>query len=224
MKRIGYLGVLLSILPFLSQAAIAAPAAHVQEPPPPDYFPLSKDYWWKYESSATTGKSGYDVKVVDVEKQPDGTVVYDLNTTLMGPLSKSGFDEWYVKPKGQVKTLRLRTNFDNQMNEYAPVRQYIENPLKVGDTWSWSGRRFKNIDTKETSTVEEVEDVEVPAGKFKAMRVVTKVEQGGSPVTKTYWYAPWVGLVRLKTESGGVVSDTKLLDYSFKPKEKTAIE
>jgi hypothetical protein len=58
----------------------------------------------------------------------------------------------------------------------------------------------------------------VPAGKFQAMKVVTKVVQGGTPVTKTYWYANWIGLVKSMTDTGSVQSTTELMDYSFKRK------
>ena len=58
--------------------------------------------------------------------------------------------------------------------------------------------------------------VEVPAGKFQAMKVETKVIQAGTPVTKTYWYANWVGLVKSTIESPSFKSTGELLDYSFK--------
>ena len=51
-------------------------------------------------------------------------------------------------------------------------------------------------------------------GKFEAMKVMTKVVQGGAPVTKTYWYAPGVGLVKSMTDTGSVKSTTELLEYS----------
>ena len=59
------------------------------------------------------------------------------------------------------------------------------------------------------------ETVSVPAGKFEAMKLMTKVVQprGGAPVTKTYWYAPGVGLVKSMTDTGSVKSTTELLEY-----------
>jgi hypothetical protein len=49
------------------------------------------------------------------------------------------------------------------------------------------------------------------------MKVKTTVIQGGAPVTKTYWYAPGVGLVKSMTDTGSVKSNTELLEYSVKP-------
>jgi hypothetical protein len=191
-------------------------------PPPPDYFPLSKDYWWKYQTTATTGDSAFQTKVVSVEKRPDGTYVYDLHTqpdaATTSTAGAPGFDEWYVKPKGWVVVEKFA--FNGQPNNYDPPRKYLANPLKVDIAWEWEGTKSLNTKSKENSKVDAVEDVEVPAGKFKAMKVTTDIVQGGMPVTKTYWYAPWIGLVQSKTDSGGVISTTQLTDYSFKKPEK----
>jgi hypothetical protein len=46
------------------------------------------------------------------------------------------------------------------------------------------------------------------------MKVMTKVVQGGAPVTKTYWYAPGVGLVKSMTDTGAVKSTTELIEHS----------
>ncbi|MBS2006579.1 MAG: hypothetical protein JST01_06040 [Cyanobacteria bacterium SZAS TMP-1] len=76
----------------------------------------------------------------------------------------------------------------------------------------------------ETSTTTGPEDVEVPAGKFKSMKVVTKLTQNGSPVTKTYWYGANVGLVKSKTESGTVTSEAELMEYKFPKLEPGELE
>src|SRR4029079_12800427 len=96
---------------------------------------------------------------------------------------------------------------------------YLKNPLAVaGGTWSWKGKGNGGLDVDESSTVAGSELVTVPAGKFPAMKVVTKVVQGGTTVTKTYWYANWIGLVKSMTDTGSVQSTTELVDYSFKKK------
>jgi hypothetical protein len=92
------------------------------------------------------------------------------------------------------------------------------NPPGAGASWSWKGKGNLGVDVDETSTVAGTEPVVVPAGKFTAVKVVTKVTQGGTPVTKTYWYANWVGLVKSMTDTGTVKSTTELSDYSFKGK------
>ena len=69
------------------------------------------------------------------------------------------------------------------------------------------------LEIDESNDVSGPETVSVPAGKFEAMKVMTKVVQGGAPVTKTYWYGPGVGLVKSMTDTGSVKSTTELLEY-----------
>src|SRR5438067_1662567 len=70
------------------------------------------------------------------------------------------------------------------------------------------------LEIDESNQVSGPESVSVAAGKFDAMKVVTNVVQGGAPVTKTYWYAPGVGMVKSMTDTGAVQSTTELLEHS----------
>jgi hypothetical protein len=47
------------------------------------------------------------------------------------------------------------------------------------------------------------EEVEVPAGKFKALRVEAEQELGANVFKSTLWYAPGVGLVKSVTNTNG---------------------
>ena len=88
--------------------------------------------------------------------------------------------------------------------------------LSVGASWQWTGKGMMGVDIEESSRVAGSETVEVPAGKFQAMKVETRIVQGGTPVTKFYWFANWVGLIKSMTDTGSVKSITELLDYSFR--------
>jgi hypothetical protein len=206
----------------LAWQALAAPER--PKPVPPDYFPLRKDYWWRYQSDATTGASTFKVLVVAAELQPDQIVWWHVHTESAGmgganASSAAGFDDWYTKPKGWVLVHRQRNNTSGQTGDYLPPRQLLQNPLAAGQIWSWNGTgTFAGIGISETNVVSGPEDVIVPAGKFRCLKVSTEVVQGGSPVKKIYWYAPGVGLVQSGTESGGVLSLSRLIDYSFRPK------
>lgn len=200
------------------KAGGAAPKPVVKkEPPPPDYFPLRVNDWWKYQSTTGEGKqTNFMMKVVSAEKQPDETIIYKVDTTSTTPIH-----DWYSKPSGLV--LRQKEQFgENEaaLVNYNPFYQYIKNPLNKGDTWKWVGKGMMGVDIEDNAEVFGPEDIFVPAGKFSTMKVVTKVVQGGAAVTKTYWFANWVGLVKSATQSGPVGSVTELLDYSFKKPEK----
>ncbi len=177
--------------------------------PPPDYFPLRVGDWWSYHSTTADGKmSDFTMKVASEDK---GVFLVQIESAF--PIQ-----EWYSKPAGWVVWHKEAYPKSNQSVDFAPARQYLKNPPSPGSTWSWKGKGTFNVDIDETSTVPGTELVTVPAGKFTAMKVVTKVVQGGTTVTKTYWYANWVGLVKSMTDTGAVKSTTELVDYSFKKK------
>lgn len=177
--------------------------------PPPDYFPLRVGDWWKYRWTAN-GKSGdFQLKV----EKLDGDKLL-VETTM--PTQK--FDEWYSKPVGWVNWHKELYPSNNMTVDFDPVRNYLQNPLVVGGSWSWKGKGMMGVDIEENSKVSAADSVTVPAGKFAAMRVDTDVTQGGSQVKKSYWYANWIGMVKSTTSSGGIDSTTELVDYSFKKK------
>jgi hypothetical protein len=196
----------------LAMAPLGVMSQKPQEPPP-DYFPLRVADWWKYRSTTADGKqSDFTIKVLSDEKQSDGTTQYLVETlTTFQPIH-----DWYSKPRGLVLMHRIAYPKNAMKADYEPVRQYLKNPLSVGSSWEWKGKGMMGVEIEESSRVTGSELVEVPAGKFQAMRVETKIIQGGTPVTKVYWFANWIGMVKSMTDTGSVKSTTELLDYSFK--------
>jgi hypothetical protein len=215
MKRIRIIVALVLIL--VGLGAVMGQKSSVgqkQKEPPPDYYPLRVGDWWKYES--TTGenkKSEFTMKVLADEKQADGTVLHQVEIMSTIPIH-----EWYSKPEGWVLWHREAYPKNDMKVTFEPVRQFLKNPPATGDTWAWKGKGMMAVDIDESHQVTGSELVEVPAGKFQAMKVETKTTQGGQSLTKTYWYANWVGLVKSMTESSAFKSTTVLLDYSFKKK------
>lgn len=187
--------------------------AGTKPPPPPDYFPLRVNDWWKYQTTTGEGKqSNFTMKVASAEKQPDETIIYTVDTASTKPIH-----DWYVKTKGLVVRLKEQFGDDAKMLcTYDPPYNYLKNPLVNNDTWDWSGKGMMGVAIQESATVSGPEEILTPAGKFSTMKVVTKLNQGGSDVLKTYWFANWVGLIKSSTQSGPVGSVTELIDYSFK--------
>jgi hypothetical protein len=75
----------------------------------------------------------------------------------------------------------------------------LKTPPKVGARWAVGAARYE---------VTGEEDVEVPAGKFKAVRV--KLTDGAE---STLWFAPNVGVIKMASTQGPVVQVLK----EFKP-------
>jgi hypothetical protein len=82
-------------------------------------------------------------------------------------------------------------------------------PLRAGDTWEslFDGR--PDITVKYTTGKEE--DVEVPAGKFRAIRIDSVMTVKDSKFETTDWYAPGVGLVKSTSRASDGETDVKVL-------------
>lgn len=213
MNRIRMIGALALML--VAMAVVVGQKSGVgqkQKEPPPDYYPLRVGDWWKYQSTTGEGKqSEFTMKVLADEKQADGTVLHQVEI-----MSTTPIHEWYSKPNGWVLWHREAYPKNDMKVTFEPARQFLKNPPTTGATWQWKGKGMMSVDIDESNQVVSSEAVEVPAGKFQAMKVETKVTQGGQLVTKTYWYANWVGLVKSMAETSAYKSTTVLTDYSFK--------
>lgn len=191
----------------LLTTSIAAQRSKVSAP---DYFPLRVGDSWKYRSTVSDAES--TVKVVSAEKQANGTVRY-----LLEKLSETKINNWYSKTKGWVLMHReAYPEHEGLEIKYEPARRYLKNPLIAGATWNWSGKGINQDDMYESNRVVGLEMVQVPAGKFRAMKIVSQVSEGAAVLTKTYWYADGVGMVKYTTESGLIKYGFELVDYSFK--------
>jgi len=177
-----------------------------------DYFPLRVGDSWKYRSTTADGKqSEFSIKVLSEEKE-NGNQLYLVETVS----TFSPIHDWYSKPNGWVLMHRQEYVKTGMKAEYLPTKQFLKNPLRSGESWQWKGKGMMGLEIDESNEVAGPETVSVPAGKFEAMKVTTKVVQGGTPVTKTYWYAGGVGLVKSMTDTGSVKSTTELLEHSGK--------
>lgn len=197
----------------VSLALLPALAQQPQDPPP-DYFPLRVGDWWKYRSTTIDGKqSEFTIKVLSTENQAAGTDLHLVETiSTFQPIH-----DWYSKPAGQVLMHRIAYPKNDALKaDYQPVKLYLKNPLSVGSSWQWKGKGMMGVEIEESSRVTGTETVEVPAGRFQAMKVETNVVQGGTPVKKTSWFANGVGMVKSTTDAGSMQSTSVLLDYSFK--------
>lgn len=188
-------------------------AAQKSEPPAPDYFPLRAGDFWTYRSTA--GDTQFTVKVTGEEKQADGTIRYDVEKLAGAKVLIS-----YSKPSGWVLLLSERyPEHEGLEAKYEPAKQFLKNPLVAGAQWGWTGKDYTQTELEEDNQVTAPEEVTVPAGKFQAMKVVTKVAGATAPLTKTNWYADGVGLVKSTSEAGQIKYGWELVDYSFKKKK-----
>ncbi|CAG1002291.1 hypothetical protein MYXO_03116 [Myxococcaceae bacterium] len=177
--------------------------------PPADYFPLRLESWWQYRSTQANGAaSEFRITVISEERAPDGTLRACLELRNPNPL----IVDCYAKSATEV--LRTTEEYLGGGGRVAfdPPRPLLRLPLRDAAQWSWSGNARLHTRVDERSRVVGREKVEVPAGRFETIRILTEIEQGGARATKTSWYAAGVGLVRQTTESSGIGSTTELTE------------
>jgi len=198
----------------LATLALRASAAAAKPKPAKvdaDYFPLRVGDSWTYRN---TEEGGYTFKVLSEDPQETGPVRYVVEFR-SGVIIQNTFS----KVSGWV--LFHAENYpehDGLKATYDPPKQYLPNPLVAGQKWEWTGKDPTQMEHHEKSRVVGLENVTVPAGKFRTMKVVTEVSGGAIPMTRTNWYADGVGLVKSTTDGGNIKYGSELTHYSFKKK------
>lgn len=179
--------------------------------PQPDYFPLHAGDSWTYRNSE---EGGYTLKVLREEPQEGGAVRYVVEF-----LSGVKIENVFSKVDGWVLFhAESYPEHEGLQATYDPPKQYLPNPLVAGQKWEWSGKDPTQVEHHERNHVVGLESITVPAGKFRAMKVISEVTGGAIPMTKTCWYADGVGLVKSTTVGGQIKYGSELTDYSFKKK------
>lgn len=182
--------------------------------PASDFFPLRVEDSWTYRN--TSDDSRYTLKVIREEKQEDGSIRF-----LLEMMAGVQVHRLFSKPAGWILLHAERyPEHEGLEIKYDPPKQYLPNPLRAGFKWQWQGKDFTQMDFAEDSRVAGFENVTVPAGKFRAMKVVSQISGAAKPMTRTYWYADGVGLLKTTTEAGEMKYGSELVDYSFKKAAK----
>ena len=187
-----------------------------QKPTPAaaDFFPLRVNDSWTYRN--TSDDSRFTLKVLSEEKQGDGSSRY-----LVEMLAGVKVHRFFSKPEGWV-LLHFEQYPEHPGLEvkYEPPKQYLQNPLVAGFKWQWNGKDYTQQEFAEDNKVAGFETVTVRAGKFRAIKLVSLVTGASSPMTRTYWYADGVGLIKTTTEAKTMKYGSELVDYSFKKAAK----
>ena len=149
-------------------------AAQKSEAPAPDYFPLRVGDSWTYRSK--DGDTEHTLKVLSEEKQADGTIRY-----LVEKLAGAKVLTVFSKAGGWVLLHSERyPEHEGLEVKYEPAKQYLPDPLVAGAKWAWKGKDYTQTDLDENHQVVGFEDVTVLAGKFRAMKVVSRIVGRGA--------------------------------------------
>ena len=209
-------------------------------PPPPDaqYFPLRVGLKGTYRWINTRYFKKPEVEKFSIDQAANGTAIAKFQS-VSGPMKVAGAYQFTTRLDGLTsvssatkaaslaklpplgpKSLPLNkrrhffTPFDLMTYGFSPVLPAYPTP---GTTWSSDpgSRDFAVYGVNGTSRVVGVQKVKVQAGTFDALVVTSSLKQDGFPFgsgTRTMWFAPDKGLVKLQFRHGdGSVSVVELL-------------
>jgi hypothetical protein len=184
------------LIPFLGLLTLSGPVASAPGPkgkPVPLYFGTRVGDTWVYEIRTPAAKVDM-IEAVSAADEKDGVVVVAVTRTYQGETAVS--QQLAVSEQG----LQLLAVGGSNLSH---AQWVVKVPVKAGDTWTVDldappGRQPLKL----TYTVRGEEEVEVPAGKFKAVRVDTTLNDPVVPMPISRWYAPGIGLVKSVSKIG----------------------
>jgi hypothetical protein len=193
-----------------------------------DYFPLTQGLTQRYRWTNSRYLKQPEVEQVAIQASLNGTARFTV-TSVSGPVRASASYGYTARvsgvtnlwaasrattlarfpllgPKGANPSERRHffTPFDLMNFGFNPI---LPAYAKTGDQWQSSptGTDFDAYGVTGTSTVLGVQTVTVPGGTFAALAVRTTMKQPGFAFgsgTRTCWFAPGKGLVKLEFKHG----------------------
>jgi hypothetical protein len=193
-------------------------------------IPTAPGTAWRYNM---TQEVDHGLSVPDVKPDPDGKirtpVVYRIEGTedldgkelLKFEMHRAGVitntDLLTVDERGVLCWARI--NLDGELVKFDPPQPMIAIPLKRGARWNFDGRAGDLKIHQDYEVIGE-EDVQVPAGKFRAFRIHSE-QTSPSPMTIDRWFAVGTGIVKDVTTmraTNGDLLERILLELAEPPK------
>ncbi|MBM4068273.1 MAG: hypothetical protein FJ271_04935 [Planctomycetes bacterium] len=170
---------------------IVCGAAAVADEKKTDYYPLKSGAKWHYRVQVGGQERKIVFHLAKIETI-DGQRLGRLETVADGRVVAS--EHLTSTAKG---VFRYRYNGV----EVAPPLCLLKYPVKDGDSWDSA---FTVGTEKATATCRVGrEEIEVPAGKFKAVTVSVTADAANMKVSTTYWFVAGMGVVKQTADIGG---------------------
>lgn len=147
-----------------------------------DYFPLQLGLQWTYKvpTKEETKEVTCEVKAMHKSQPPQ----FDLKPFIVLPMEN--YEARFVATDDGIKLCGSKKIVKSE-------QLFIKSPLKKGETWEWKdcdGIVFKCKNEGE-------EEIEVPAGKFKTVKIVQETGVENGKVSITFWLAEKTGIVKV---------------------------
>jgi hypothetical protein len=157
---------------------------------PADYYPLKVGNKWHYLVELGNGrKVVFLYQIVKIENV-DGKRRARVEMVVNGEVK--GTEHIGVDGAG---VFRYRIN----EQPISPPACLLKYPVKEGETWTTETKVGDQPVTMSAKTGIH-EEVQVPAGKYRAISVKTDRTENGIPVRVTSWFAPDVGMIKQLVE------------------------
>jgi DUF3108-like len=185
----------LATLALLVSGLTAAAAPNLKGKGEPLYYPTKEGDKLVYEMQSPVATSMEITEVVTKVEKKDGALIVSVERNMGGKTALPS--QFSVSEKGVT---RIATS-----GRDLPVPIPLLNlTTKPGDTWTYEPDTGGGGGPARITTYRmgREEMVEVPAGKFKALRVESEQQLGANVYKATLWYAPGVGLVKSVSISG----------------------
>lgn len=182
------------LLAALTLVALASGMAAAQ-----GYYPSEPGMTWTYSNGETQSLDG--------PRQVGEREVLVLTHAMQGvPVS-----EEYLSYEDGVVSFGTAAGGD-VMTYQPPLRVYPPSPLEPGASWE-STTTVEGVEITLASSVEGVQGVETPAGRFNALRIrQTTATSTGARTELVLFFVPSVGVVRFETRDGTLVD---LIEKNF---------
>ncbi len=189
--------------PLLAQTAGQSTKTAAKEKAP-NYYPLKVGTKWTYDLDTGNGQKVELISEIGGRDTFNGKSLARLEVAANG--KKLPATEHLDSDAEGVYRVRM-----NNM-EVTPPIQLIKYPLKEGQTW---GGETSAAGQKMTVNCSEgkIEDVQVPAGKFKAIPTTITVTQGAVKLKNIFWFAEGVGIIKQRSEIGPQTVTLELKKY-----------
>jgi hypothetical protein len=199
----------------LTLTGLAGQAQDKEKPrsqPAPNYYPLEAGNEWQYRLTANQKTISTTARIAKVETI-DGVALARLETNVGGKTAAS--EHLQQTDKG---VFRHRFNGVQSI----PPFLLLKYPAKSGIRWSGE---FKNgVEMAKYTCHMDEETVEVPAGEFKAIKVVADVDTGQLQLRTTYWFAQDVGIVKQTADAGNLEILMELEKYDVKKPRRREVK
>lgn len=174
----------------------------------PDYFPLSQGSEWTY----AFGKDEVTFKVTG-EETVDGKKCAIYEAVIKNIPSQK---EYYYKTDKEVTSI-MRSYANGQVKvKLEPPETIMKFPLKVGESWTWTGQMGNVEKVTFTFKVAKKEKITVPAGTFNAIKLdIEGTTPQGKSINTERWYAPDVGMIKDASRFGPINITAELKSYKI---------